>query len=513
VSRPAACPTGDLAVVHGRIVTLDARRPVAEAVLIREGRVALVGTDAEVLAAAGDAKRLDCAGQTVVPGFVDGHTHVELSCLSREHWIDASGPECDSLAAIADRIRARDRAHDGAWVVCRAAFALHRKVAERRLLTRAELDELVPDRPAAVFAGLHVASLNSRALAELGLLDGAPPRGMTVHRDAGGAPDGVVTEAWERLPSFAAAVVADALERHERELLFANGITTAHTIPFGIGDIRALQQLHAAGRLGARRRIYYHVPRVTTLDALVATGIESGLGDDRLRVGGVKIFVDGDGGDGLGRPLDDTKWSEAELDDFAARAHAAGLQLWMHAVTPAAVRMAARAVARATAADGPGALRHRIEHGADYLDLRDVGLLRDAGVLLVTTPHFLASDAPDGEPIDRAPLRTLVDAGFRPVGATDTTGTVPEGASPLFNIGCAVARSGPQALGVEEALRLFTTWSAEGAFEEHLKGRLAPGLLGDLAVLSDDPFAIPAERLRDVQVDVTVRGGELVHVR
>lgn len=501
-----------LAVVNARVHTLDADRPSGQAVLIRDGRIALVGETKDIMAARDEQTAiLDCEGRAVVPGFVDGHAHVELTCTSRDQWIDATGPEIDSLELIAERIRSRDRSKDGRWIVCRTAFGLQHKVRERRLFTRTELDAIESDAPLLVMYGLHVNSLNSAGFRELGLLDGPPPPESFVHRDNDGTPSGVVTEVWDRLPPFPHDIVAGALETHEREILLANGITTSYTIPFSGEDVRALAQLRASGRLGARRRIYYHVPRVTSLDALMSTGLAPGVGDEFLRIGGVKIFVDGQGSDGLHQPLVDWKWSRDELEAFVARAHGAGFQLWMHAVTPEAVHAAAGAVAQATGGDDR--LRHRIEHGADYLGHDDIEYVRGTGVRLVTTPQFLRSDDTPDSPSDTAPLRSLIDAGFRPIGGTDMTGTVPDGASPLYNIACAVARPGEQAITVDEALRCFTTWSAEGGFEEHEKGRIAPGLLGDLAVLSDDPHGVAPDRLVDIRVDVTVRGGEVVFER
>ncbi|HEX7298677.1 MAG TPA: amidohydrolase family protein [Solirubrobacteraceae bacterium] len=494
---------------------MDARRPSAQAVLIRAGRIAMVGDRAEIDAAAGDAPRLECEGRTLVPGFVDGHTHVELSCLSREHWVQAQTPPCRSLDDIGRRIRDREDSGDG-WLVCRCSFALQDKVVEQRLFTREELDDLVPDRPLAVLAGLHVAMLNTAALRRLDLWDREPP-GVTLQRAADGTPTGVATEVWDLIPGLPRDAVMEAIAAHHRDLTLAQGITSAHTIPFSAADAEACRLLQARGGLPLRLRTYCHVPRSATLEALIESRARPGAGDDWLRFGGVKIFVDGQHGDGLGRVFDDFKWTPGELARFVAQAHGAGLQLWMHAVSPGAVRMAARAVASATAGT-PGRGRHRIEHGGDYLDVADIPLLRATGVRLVTTPHFLRSDTPVP---GQSPLRTLIDAGFEPIGGTDTTGTVPEGAGPLFNIACAVNRTDAEGrvldpderIGVGEALRLFTAWAAAGAFEEDVKGRLAPGMLGDAVLVSEDVLSLPPERLFDVRVDATVVDGRVVYRR
>ncbi|MEV7009845.1 amidohydrolase family protein [Streptosporangium sp. NPDC051022] len=513
-----ARPGGDRILVGADVVTMDPARPSARALGIRGGRIAAVGTAEEVRAALPPGTpEADLRGLTVVPGFVDGHCHLEMTCQALDHHVFVQAPPVTSLHEILNRIVEERAARPTGWLIFRSSFMLQDKVVEGRLPDREDLDRVSPAEPVVVLAGLHVACLNSVALAELGLLGDADlPGWMTVHRRADGEPTGVVTEVWDRLPVLPADDVVTSLRRHLGGLFVAAGVTSVSTIPTSAQDVRALHRLAAAGELPLRVRFYVHVPRVGSLDTVLAWGPGSGFGDDMLRFGGVKIFVDGEGADGLGTPIDDTKWSRDELFDLVRAADRADVQLFMHAVTPRAIRLAAEAVAAARAdrprPDGP---RHRIEHGADYLDPADLPRLREIGVGLVTTPHFTRS----GGVADPAfqPLRAILDAGIEVIGSSDSTGTVPDGIAPLHNIAAAVTRYGaggvpsPHRVTAHEALSMFTTWAAHGAHEERHKGAIRPGTLADLAVLSANPLTVAPEALDDISVRATVLGGDVVY--
>ena len=518
----------DLALVNGRLLTMDPKQPRAEAALVRHGRIALVGSTSAVLAARGDAPVFDCGGRAVVPGFIDGHAHFEMTCCALTHCLSLTTPPYGSLASLADAIFERASVTPpGEWIIVRCSFNLYARVEERRLFTRQELDAVSDRHPIAVLSSLHVAMLNTRALQELGLWDSPPPKGVVLHRATDGTPTGVVTEIWDRLPPFTVEQVKAAIRRQATDLFLANGVTTIHDLPYSAEDVRALQELQLTGELPIRFRLYYHVPHQVELESLLAMGLLPGFGDHRLRYGGVKIFVDGVGHDGYGNRLYDLKWEPPELVDFICRAHAGGQQLWMHVCSQPAIRLVASAVAEALGRH-PAPHRHRIEHAADYLESdADIERVRELGLLVVTTPAFINAQGDVlGQPgSQRWPrpfrLRTLVERGVRVIGSSDSTGSIPDGIPPLFNIACAVTRrtlSGRQyrpeeALSVGDALRLFTLWSAYGAFEERDKGSIEPGKFGDFAVLSADPTTVEPAELFDLRVEATIIGGEVVWAR
>jgi predicted amidohydrolase YtcJ len=512
-------PSRDLAIVNASMVTMDDRRPAAEAALVSGSRISFVGSSAEVRSRAPEAPLFDAGGRVVVPGFVDAHTHFELTCLGTSFQAACHTPPYSSLRDIVKVLTSKaSDTPKGQWVIGRGSFSMREKLEERTLPTRHDLDAITTDHPLILFSGLHVAMLNTRALKELGLWDREPPRGVRVLRESGGTPSGIATEVWDLLPGYPLAEVRQAVRDQAMEIFVSKGTTSLSTIPFSSDDVRADQELQASGELPLRIRVYYHVPRVISLPSLLATGLLSGAGSDLFRYGGIKIFVNGTTSDGLGNAIDDFKWTQTELSDFVSRAHEAGIQLIMHVLSRDALLMATAAVEEAVRRH-PKPHRHRVEHGGDRLDApEDMKRLKAAGIRVVCTPHF-ARRPGTASKVPR--FRTMIEEGLEPIAVTDTTGTVPEASGPLFNIACAMtpksdggaAPSAEETVTFEEALRMHTLWAAVGGFEEQDKGSIAVGKLGDFAVLSDDPRGRPGKDVFGIEVDATILGGKVVYDR
>ncbi len=499
---------------NGRVLVGDEESTRMASIAVADGRIVAIGPDDRIARTLSHVdEEIELHGRAVFPGFVDGHCHLELTAIAFTNHLRVHSPPFGSIAEILSTL-SQARAHQPeGWLIARGSFGLQNKVIERRLPQRDELDRVSPGRPLAVLAGLHVASLNTAAIEELGLTEPSRlPEWITVHRDANGVPNGVFTEVWDRLPTASVADVVSALRTHAAAQFSSRGITSLSTIPTSANDVRALHRLAQSEELPLRVRYFVHVPRTATLDEVLAWGPESGFGDDRLRFGGVKIFVNGEGGDGLGTPRDDTKWTRPELFNLVRRADQAGIQLMMHAVTPAAIRFACEAVLHARALNsGSGVVRHRIEHAADYMDPRDAHLAARAQVGLVATPHFVE----DGDE-NTQPLRALIDAGHGIIGASDSTGTVPDAIAPLTNIGAAAARrnhdgtASPHRITAREGIRMFTRWSAHSVGEEKIKGAITPGFLADLVILDADPLDVPVDRIASIRVERTIVGGRTV---
>ncbi len=516
----------DLALINANIYTFDSSLPRAGAVFARKGRIVHVGTNDEVLAIAGDAQVYDAGGRAVVPGLIDGHTHLEMTCVALTRCVSCAVPPFESLAAIAGELsRVAETTPPGEWIIGRSSFGLQLRVPEGHLLTRQDLDAVSQEHPVVVFSSLHVGMLNTRALHELGLWgrESDPPMGIVMHRAGDGTPTGVVTEMWDLLPAFGVDVVTDSLREKAMELFIANGVTTVHNLPYSSHDLVAVQDLQASGELPLRMRYWVHAGRHMELDELFALGMKPGFGDDMLAYGGVKAFIDGCCHDGYGNKLWDVKWTRAELFDFVSRVHNAGQQLWMHINSQLSIDLGLDAYEHALNSH-PRAHRHRLEHSADFVvDQPQMDRLKRLGVGAVTTPQFIYSQ---GDTMgSRYPrpfrLRSLIDSGVEVIGSSDSTGTVPDGIAPLFNIACAVTRRTQrgniyrpeEAVSVEDAFKMFTIWPARWAYEEHLKGTITTGKLADFAVLSADPFVVEPDELFDIQVEATILGGEIVHRR
>ncbi|WP_395672594.1 amidohydrolase [Phenylobacterium sp.] len=520
---------GDLAIVNADIVTLDPGRPRAEAALVRAGRIVRVGDRRSVMAGARDAEVFDAGGRVVTPGFIDGHVHLELSALAFSDMVMAHAPPMTSLAQIKQALAAKARTTPpGRWVVGRSSYDLQNKVTEKRLAMRQELDAITTEHPLILFSGLHVAMLNTAALKALRLWNraeaenlrwrnGALRVGTTIHRDEAGDPIGIVTEIADLFYSadpYTVDEIKAALRAQTAPLFVDKGITSIAGIPKAVNDIRAIQEMDVAGELPLRIRYYIHTPLTVDIDALMDTGLAAGFGDDMLRFGGVKIFVDGTGGDGLGKSFDDLKWSQEELNRTVWLAHDAGLQCILHCVTRVGFEMAMKAQELAQGR-APRDLRHRIEHVTYIDDAPSIQRMKAMGVRVTLTVAAPASGTRRrGGP---RVFRSFVDAGLEPLAVSDSTGTEPD-FSPLGGIGALMA--GPseggvlaegQALGFETALSSYTLWAARALREDAVKGSIAPGKFGDFAVLSADPRRLRGRGLFDVRAHATILGGRVVH--
>lgn len=506
------------AFLNGRIHTMDPASSVASGLVARSGSIVSVG-DSRTLSSElpDDAEVIDLQGRVVLPGFVDGHCHFEMTVTHLAYAVHCHAPPHRSLAEIClvmgERARTVPR---GEWVLGRADFNLEQWVEERRPLLRSDLDEAVPEHPAVVFSGMHVCTMNTLALRMSGLdSPGRVPRGASVDPETGRA-----TELWDflPLPRYGVEATADAMKERGRSLFQARGVTTIADIPFTPDGLDAYRLLHRSGELPARFGLWFQLPRLAPVDSLDELGAD-GPSDEWLHVGGVKLFVDGAGVDAAGDPSLDLKWTQDELDEAVWRAHDAGLQVWMHvAPSHTAADMALTALDRALARRPQRDHRHRVEHLGDMApDLELLDRARRLGVIPVTTPQFVYSYADVDPEGSCSPLGTLHRMGFRVPGNSDCTGTQPESANPFHGIWCAVARrtrSGTvlrpeDRVELSAAIRMFTADAAFGCRMDD-RGTLEPGKLADLVVLGGDPWEMPVDELPETPVDMTVIGGRVV---
>lgn len=523
-------------LTNGNIHTFDEADTVAEAVFIDGDRIVAVGSADELRAASG-VTRVDLDGRTVLPGLIDAHTHLEGSALHLAVYADCHAPPHADLEGILTALRqhAADKA-PGEWVIGQGSFMLAEKLAERRFPTRADLDAAVPEHPALIRAGAHIQIVNSLGLERLGIgRDFVPPAGGHVERDARGEPTGVLIElGWALqaqvtrfdLAETEAAVAALAAR------LSSYGVTSVgDQFPSAIG-LRAYQRLRRAGRFPLRITFTVHCPNLTALRPFLALGMESGFGDDWLRFGAVKLFVDGGitgaaaafHADFAHQPGNrgHLKLEQAELDEMVRLIDAAGCQLSAHVVGDRALDMLFAAM---EAIPNRSATRHRFEHfGHLCVTPERIQRAKDLGIIPVVTMPFLSSFGdflPEylGERASGSfPLRTLLEAGLPVAGSSDSLGAQPESLDPWFGMWCSVAREtylgeimGPEeAVSPRDALRTYTTFAA---FADHAEGRIGsiePGKLADLIVCDHDPVTLTNGRLRDLRPIATILGGRVV---
>jgi predicted amidohydrolase YtcJ len=508
----------DEPAVHDRIAFVD-------------GVVAAVGPGVDAWLPG--ARIVDLGGRTVLPAFVESHTHFHRGAVLARFHLDFESLRpraiADVLAAVAERAAT---AAPEAWIQGDSLSA--GRLAEKRWPDRHELDRAGGGRPVVLRGiGKHVVAASSAALAAAGIDATTPdPPGGRIEREADGTPTGVLHErAKLRLdqsdpgtvvPAPSAAERRTALREAQRDL-HRLGITTLHEmirLPDEAADWAAL---HAAGELDVRVRLYYRIHESPIqLEWLQGLGLRRGFGDDRLRVQGVKVSVDGFCifRNALveepypGRP-DDRGLLRVEpdrLDELVRRADAAGLQVAVHAVGVAAVDLALDAFERSgPAAAGP----YRLEHGYVDMDAGRLARMRDLGVVWSTQPAFRPAyreEWLDAFGADRRarimPLGTGREAGLTILGNSDFP-CVP--LDPLDGIRAATAdpERGPAA--VVDAATAWAAWTsvpADVAGDPHL-GRLTPGAAADAIVLDEDPLA-PGAALERCRVRATVMQGRAV---
>ena len=527
----------DLICVGGRVHTVNAANDVVPAVAVGDGRILLAGGDANVRALAGPRTRVvELRGRTVLPGFIDAHAHLASLGLA-ESAIDCKAPGMRSIAALQQAVRERAAAQpSGTWI--RGRGYDQSRLAERRHPHRLDWDAVAPDHPV-IFTRTcgHIASVSSCALSAAGIDNETPdPPGGRYDR-ADGRNLGVAYET-AQTPLQAAALPSwqefrDALLAAARACLAA-GCTSAHDAGGLVGPAFAsCQALVETRRLHVRLYAFATVnSHQHPLMGLLASGIRTGLGDARLKVGAFKVMTDGSSSGPTAATREPYHsdcndsgilyWSQDDLDDLLGRAHRAGFQCTVHAVGDRAILQTLDALARAQREAPREGLRHRIEHcGICPPDLR--ARVRAQGIVPAMQPAFFWEFG-DGyiRNYGRAradtmfPARSLIAAGVPVAGSSDAPVTH---YAPLFGIEQALTRAtmdgdvcGPdERLDLATAIRMHTLHGAHAAFEEREKGSLEPGKLADLVLLGEDLARVPTAGLRHVHVAMTVVGGEIVY--
>ena len=540
---PAACgrpaePAADLILTGGDVLTLGSPG-VVEALAVRGDRVVAAGTREEVRALAGPATRVvELAGRTVLPGLADNHYHG----IGGGPGVDLSGAR--SLADIIDAVAVAARETPPGEVIVTNSDWHEGQLAEQRLPYRDDLDLAAPEHPVVVVRGGHQYVLNSAALAHWRIDEStAEVPGGRIGRDPDGRLNGELVDRAKDLVTLPArpipdpAALLDGLaDEHAR--LNARGLTSIRYPGGSVGQYRALERLREQGRLSLRVDYLLRGPRaggVATMTEALATWPAMDEGDDWLRVGGVKLGVDGGFEGGLMRDPYEEPWGEGgtfhglqtvPTDDYIATVRALHRQGWRvatHAVGDAAIDLVLDGY---EAADGDAPIagqRWVIEHGFIPRDdhfprMRDLGLA-------VTAQHHLYVAAPslvEYWGADRSawttPVRAYLDAGI-PVSLGSDSPVVPwDPWSVLHHFTTrgtisAGVHGAAQRITREEALRAMTQGYAHLTFAEADKGTLEVGRLADLVVTSEHYLDCGDPCLETMQVDMTVVGGRVVYER
>lgn len=514
---------------NGRIVTLDARNPRAEALAVVDGRVVFAGDRARCRSVLGPgAEEVDLGGTWTFPGLTDSHIHFSNYAAGlRDVALDGTASLGEALELVRRRVEAL---RPGEWVTG-GNWDLNRW-AEPRPPDKHSLDAISPRNPVALHSrDGHSVWANSRALELAGITADTPdPDGGQVVREAGGRePSGWLLETARELVYRVVDAPREKLTESLKRafpLALAAGITSIHDFD-RMEAIEAYRELHAAGEL--RLRVLKSIP-VDKLDWALSEGIRTYQGDEWFRFGQVKIFTDGALGSHSAAMLDpyltepDNRGIEVtppdELRELVLRAARGGLACALHAIGDRANRNALDAF-RYVRDEGVGdGLRHRIEH-AQHLHADDLPRLAPLGVIASVQPIHQTSDmfvadrllGPERVRLSYA-WRSLLQSGARLAFGSDCP---VEPLNPFLGLHAAVTRQRdgqpeggwqPQErLTAEEAYRGFTEGAAWASGEERFKGRLAAGMLADFVQLSENPLECAPDTIKAIRVLGTYVGG------
>ena len=541
-SRPLPYP--DLILYNGKIRTFASETSTCEGLACAGSRIVATGTSDVIRRLGGpDTQAIDLRGRTAVPGLTDTHVHLAEKGTAEMELVDCRDfyVGVGSVADILQRLEnAAAGAPKGSWIVAHGSPMQDFRLKDKRFPDKHDLDRAVPDNPVSISFGAHITVGNSLALAAAKITrDTADPAGGHIKHDAqNGEPTGELHERAQLIlkkvaPEFNYLQLKDGIVYALNQCL-ERGVTTVHDIVRSGEPVRAYQEILREGRMHARVSI---LPRVIESmiesRSLIELGLITGFGNEWLRVGGVKMSIDG----GItGRnacfyePYEDDEHNHGiiriqqdELNHTVQKCHTAGLRCCVHAIGDRAFDMALDAYENAIDSSPRKDHRHRIEHMGNWLCTpeRMQRMVRSGIVAIpnISIGYYVGDailDCVGEKRLTKAfPFRTLLKNGVIIAGGSDSPGYWP--VDPLRDIAACVSRKmrwgevwvPEERISVGEAFAMHTTTASWVGFEENDKGTLEVGKLADIAVLAEDPFEIQAERIRDLRVEMTLVGSEI----
>lgn len=534
-----ACSTPDtpqfaaLVVKDARIWTGNTEQPWAEAIASRDDKIIAIGSNADVESLIGtETQVISVPGSMLVPGFIDSHVHFidGGAGLASVQLRDAKTPQefTNRVGEFAAGLEPDEWILQGTW---------DHENWDGELPQRGWIDEVTPDNPVWIqrLDG-HMGLANSLALRRAGVDADTPDiDGGTIVRDEEGKPTGILKDnAMALINSVLPAPSHRQLDREAKaamEYVASNGVTSVH-------DMDTWRSLETYRRAEAQGELITRIYSVVPLDEWEQLRDEveqNGIGNEWLRIGGLKGFMDGSLGSHTAAMLepftdvpDDKGFLLNPLDDmrdWITQADAAGLHVLVHAIGDSAIRDLLDIYLDVVEANGERDRRFRVEH-AQHIHPNDIERFAIQGVIAAMQPYHAIDDGRWADKVigpERAKttyaFRSLIDTGARVALGSDWS-VAP--ATPLEGIYAAVTRqtldgANPdgwvpeQKITVEQALHAYTTVAAYSSFEEDSKGMLKPGMLADFVLLDRDLTTIPPESIRDARVLKTVVGGTVVY--
>ena len=550
----------DLIIKNGKVITVDKDFSFAEAVAVKDGKIAGVGTADEIEALRGaPTKTLDLQGKTLIPGINDSHIYIILGINSMPPgFFDVSPAKATSIAEIREIIKeAVAGAKPGQWINGGGwnQGAIKELMEDLdRTLTKEDFDDISPDNPVFLTEfSYHTGVVNSAALKAAGIDRDTPdPEDGTIVKDGNGEPTGLLLE----LANTLITNIQPKPDYEEQRRIFemniteltkygVTSVTTANDRPYDISFYSNLYRDYAREGKPFPIRIsalmlwadsYIGGDFESIKEALNWVGTTTGFGNDFLRIAGIKVFADG-------IPPQKTAWSSIPYEDdshgslilsgkddaekvehlnkIVDLCHKEGYQVGFHTCGDLAVKEAVKAMARVKEED-PKDLRHYVIHG-DFVLRESMELMARYDIPLTTQSellYYIGDDTAARLGADIAgnqwPLKEMLDEGVRVYNGSDWPAAPADWRRGLQTSITRKTMGGlvcgaHQALSMEEALRAYTADPAWLDYMEDRKGSIEAGMLADFAVISDDLTAIDPDKIEDVEIHMSIVGGNVVY--
>ena len=537
-SGTSSGPVPDLILHSGKILTTNDSFDVVEAMAIYDAHIVAVGNNNEIRDLAGErTELLDLQGKTVIPGLIDSHSHPTWYGM---HIFRPDLSKVKSLEEMMAVIEAKVReSQPGEWVT-NSGFWNEEKLEERRNPTRFDLDAISPNNPVYLGRG-HLGVVNTAALKLLSITEKTPsPPGGTIERDpqtgqlTGRLYERALDRVHEAIPPPTHEQLMEAQRQAFKEMAAA-GVTSVRSADASPQAMRAFIDLHNRGELTLRTSVTIHInpnqPSEELEEFFRRTPAASGLGDEWLKIWGVKMTADG-GTDlaYLRKEYRNRPGFRGQLggtfENFVNTVKLCNQYDWrvgIHALGDAAIDFVLDVYEAADQESPISEKRWSIEHGY-FLHPEHYDRIKKLGLVMhPQTWHFynirrnFVANYPEEYAQMTHPYRTLLDKQIPIAGGTDENWNL-EPNDQFFYMWVAITRQtlddeivGPEhKLTREEALRFHTIWAAYSTFDEDLKGSLEPGKYADLVVLSDDYLTVPEEAIKNITPLLTMVGGEVV---
>jgi predicted amidohydrolase YtcJ len=528
-------PTPDLVLGNGKIITVDERFTIAQAVAIKGDRIVATGTNQEMAQLAGaNTRRIDLMGRAVIPGLIDNHIHLLRAGTTWLRELRFDGVESRKQAVEMLRARAK-AAGPGEWVYNIGGWAHQQFADDPKPFTREELDQIAPDNPVALQESYYQVFLNSRALQVLGIEANKPdPQEFlkgSILRDAGGKPTGVIRgdiPATRAVASRLPKVTPEQLEASSRALV--EDMNRAGLTSFGVPGCNAdvlevFQKWKAQGQLNAR---------IFCIDGAAAGNPEQ-VERALAQIPKIKLFQ-GDSyidniffGESVYGPLHDPMFAlksvpkPDQLEQWrrmAMEIAKAGLPLHVHAELHDTIDAFLDQIEAINKEHPIKSLRWTLAH-VNQINAPQLERMKNLGMYAAVHPWAVINGAimhegfGDGA-YDMPPLATIQDSGIQ--WGLGTDGTAANQTLPFTTLYFAVTgkmaggtKVNRQTIGREDALIAHTRKNAYLVFQENNLGSIQPGKLADLVVLDRDYLTVPADQIRNIKPVMTMVGGRIVY--